>query len=470
MTGAPVFFRELLAHSRRPRTYVAQTVFLGILVVAMIPFWNASGAQVADTGRMIFEYGGYLQLILLAMLTPAATANAITEEKDTNTLDLLLLTGAGPFSIVLGKFVSRLVVVLYLLVLTLPLLFALLTLGGVSPTIILAQWAILVAFAVLAAGVGREARAEVETACRQAGWRLEGLYPRLACGAAVPADFEDAVVVEVAPDALALTQLREGAVVRAHVLRETSGAMAADRVAAWAGAQPLVVLGALDPDTHAILQASVAELRVVECSLSPSVQGAVRHAFGLAGGERVAAVAGREPAPPLWQRHGVRAAAFVVGWAGLWGAVDVVLERQYQAVRAQHAELDQRSRTRRLQATAVQALTKEREALEGQLAEARAAAELHTQRAQRAGYLVQLLDVLGRAADDGVALRGLEDTLNELTLRGYARSPDEAHTYLHRVELALQPHGLRLTERMVERDPQDPLYTFSATLRRPETP
>ncbi|MCA9622699.1 MAG: hypothetical protein KC731_26950, partial [Myxococcales bacterium] len=92
MIGAPVIQRELLSFSRRPRTYAFQTLFLGVLTVGLITWWppvGVSSADVADRARSIFEYGGYLQLLLLAMLAPAFTASAITEEKRGNTLDLL---------------------------------------------------------------------------------------------------------------------------------------------------------------------------------------------------------------------------------------------------------------------------------------------------------------------------------------------------------------------------------------------
>ena len=78
MLGGPVFRREVLATSRRKRTYVFQTTFLAVLVLCLIPplanvSSGKSGAQIAETGRLIFEYGGYLQVILLALLAPAVT-------------------------------------------------------------------------------------------------------------------------------------------------------------------------------------------------------------------------------------------------------------------------------------------------------------------------------------------------------------------------------------------------------------
>jgi ABC-type transport system involved in multi-copper enzyme maturation permease subunit len=156
--GGPVFLREVLAQARRTRTYIFQTVFLGILVLGLIPMYSGvtamSGAAIAEKARNVFEVGGYLQLLILALLGPSLTANAITEEKGSNTLDLLLLTGAGPYAIVWGKFFSRLYSLLFLLFLTVPLLFALLTLGGVAARSIMITITVLGGFSVLATGLG----------------------------------------------------------------------------------------------------------------------------------------------------------------------------------------------------------------------------------------------------------------------------------------------------------------------------
>lgn len=158
MIGFPIFQREVLNYSRRARSYVAQAIFLAVLVVLLVPQWpaggsNVSGSDIANTGLWIFEWGGYLQLLLIGLIAPAVTANAITEEKDSNTLDLLLLTGAGPFALVWGKFTARLYVLVFLLFLCVPLLFALLTLGGVAASSILIELTILFSFAVFGAAL-----------------------------------------------------------------------------------------------------------------------------------------------------------------------------------------------------------------------------------------------------------------------------------------------------------------------------
>lgn len=205
LLGGAVFSREVLAHSRRTRTYVFQTIFLTILVVALIPLWpsagaNESGAAIADRGRAIFEYGGYLQLLLLALLAPAATANAITEEKEGGTIDLLLLTGAGPFVIVWGKFFSRLYNLSFLLFLTVPLLFALLTLGGVGASAIGVELMILATFAVFASGLG----IFLSTILPKAPTVLMAGYLVLALILALPIGLEQFGVTQAKPGTFAL--------------------------------------------------------------------------------------------------------------------------------------------------------------------------------------------------------------------------------------------------------------------------
>src|SRR5262245_3932609 len=126
MIAGAIFKREAFSVARRPRTYALQTIFLGALVAIVIGTWQVGN------GRQIFTYGVYLQAILVALLAPAATAGAVTVEKDKNTLGLLLLTDAGPFSIILGKVLARAAALTFLLVLSLPVVFAVLTLGGIS--------------------------------------------------------------------------------------------------------------------------------------------------------------------------------------------------------------------------------------------------------------------------------------------------------------------------------------------------
>src|SRR5579871_6035844 len=186
MIGGPIFHREALVHVRHPRTYVFQTVFLAGLVLLLVPLWptaSGGGAQVADKGRLIFEYGTIFEMILIALIAPALTANAITSEKDKNTLDVLVLTNAGPLSIIFGKLLARVATLGFLLFLSLPVIFALLTLGGIDVKSIGVAFAILLSTAWIGGSLG----ILLSTMLRKTTIALIGGYAFLASYLATPA-------------------------------------------------------------------------------------------------------------------------------------------------------------------------------------------------------------------------------------------------------------------------------------------
>jgi ABC-type transport system involved in multi-copper enzyme maturation permease subunit len=155
--GGAIFKREALVHARRPRTYVFQTIFLAGLVLILVPLWPAGsggGAAIASVAKDIFEYGSLFQLVLIALVAPVLTASAITSEKDKHTLELLILTDAGPFAIVFGKLLARFAQIAFLLFLSLPVIFALLTLGGIDARSIGVAFAILLSSAFLGGAIG----------------------------------------------------------------------------------------------------------------------------------------------------------------------------------------------------------------------------------------------------------------------------------------------------------------------------
>ncbi|MEZ0228120.1 MAG: ABC transporter permease subunit [Planctomycetota bacterium] len=155
--GTAIFTREALVHARRPRTYVFQTIFLAGLVLILVPLWPAGGgggAAVASIAKEIFETGSKFELILIALVAPVLTAGAITTEKDKHTLELLILTDAGPYAIVWGKLLARFAQIAFLLFLSLPVIFALLTLGGIDARSIGVAFTILLASSFLGGAIG----------------------------------------------------------------------------------------------------------------------------------------------------------------------------------------------------------------------------------------------------------------------------------------------------------------------------
>src|ERR1051325_824778 len=80
----------------------------------------------------IFQNMSYLQLGLVALLAPIFTAGAITQEKDSQTYDILLSTPLTNGQIVLGSLLSRLFFVLALLISGIPIFSITQIFGGVA--------------------------------------------------------------------------------------------------------------------------------------------------------------------------------------------------------------------------------------------------------------------------------------------------------------------------------------------------
>ncbi len=80
----------------------------------------------------MFQKLSYVQLGLVALLAPIFTAGAITQEKDSQTYDILLATPLSNGQIVLGSLLSRLFFVIALLVSGIPIFSITQIFGGVA--------------------------------------------------------------------------------------------------------------------------------------------------------------------------------------------------------------------------------------------------------------------------------------------------------------------------------------------------
>jgi ABC-2 type transport system permease protein len=161
-TSNPVLGRELKERLRTRRATVVVVGYLGILAVVLRIVYAAqtrNGSQgfvdpgmlvteAASIGRTLFETLVFFMLVLVVLLVPGMTADALTGERERQTLVPLQVTLLRPRSIVGGKLMASLAFVTFLVLVTLPLLGVSFLLGGVT-------WGHLVAgvAAVLATGV-----------------------------------------------------------------------------------------------------------------------------------------------------------------------------------------------------------------------------------------------------------------------------------------------------------------------------
>jgi len=155
----PVFAREAFLAPRRPKTYVARSVYALALLVLMSTAWLAlTGTQLvrelgdlARFGAALFQVLAPLQLALAVFFSALLAAGDVAHEKDRGTLELLLLSRLTNTELVLGKLAASLLRVLVPLAAALPVFLLTALFGGVSHGQIF-QATIVTLVAILACG------------------------------------------------------------------------------------------------------------------------------------------------------------------------------------------------------------------------------------------------------------------------------------------------------------------------------
>ena len=162
----PVVTKELRGRMRGSRTY--WLLFGYVLVLSLILFfsylgwWSQHSAEMETggssagftVGRNFFKILFYSQAVMMALITPALTAGAITVEREQRTFELLRGTILRPGAIVWGKLSSSVSFVVLLLTSSLPLLSLCFLLGGVSPGEVFFAYLLLIGDAFLFGAIG----------------------------------------------------------------------------------------------------------------------------------------------------------------------------------------------------------------------------------------------------------------------------------------------------------------------------
>lgn len=300
---------------------------------------------------------------------------------------------------------------------------------------------------LLACGLTAAARDEAREAFRRAGLQLAGIYPQLGCAAALlPQDAaQDAVVLEHAAGRLAASRVVGGQVSRL-VLQRAPGDPG-DLARACRGLcddAPVVVAGPADPD----LLADLADLAPRHVAAPPpprddeapppwasaSALGAARHALGLPGGARVAAVAAQPQRPPLHRQPAVQALVVAALPLLLAVGVDVVVRGRLDTARAAAVELQAEVDVRQRAAAARKALERERDAIVRSMDPLKAAAAEHAEAEGRREWLLGLLRGVARAASADVVVRAVEEEPGgAVRVEGVARAETDVQAFVRDV-------------------------------------
>jgi ABC-type transport system involved in multi-copper enzyme maturation permease subunit len=152
----PVFVYEWLKASRPWQGYALRSLFVLFLLLALHLAWmepryhNPDNIRLmAELGEAFFQSAMVMQLTLVLLAAPAATAGAICLDKGRGTLAHMLMTDLADSEIVLGKLAARLIPVVGLVACTLPMMELLVLLGGVPPEAICGAFAVTLGVALL---------------------------------------------------------------------------------------------------------------------------------------------------------------------------------------------------------------------------------------------------------------------------------------------------------------------------------
>ena len=166
-----IIVKELRGRMRGRRAFVIITIH--VLLLALIgwmlmrileertsgmSFGGQFGVQVnyasASIGRGIFIGLMLVQTLMVAVLAPAATAGAISSEREHQTLDLLAVTPISSIAIVLGKLASALAWLFILILASIPVTALVFVFGGVAPDDMVRAYIVLFATVIGLGSVG----------------------------------------------------------------------------------------------------------------------------------------------------------------------------------------------------------------------------------------------------------------------------------------------------------------------------
>ena len=156
----PVFVYEWLTTSRRWQLYALRAAFVCAILAGMIFISriqqrpipagpNVSLQELASYGQTLYLTVISIELTIVLLVAPAATAGAVCLDKMRGTLDHMLATDLSNGEIVLGKLGVRLVPVLGLVACVLPIMALAGLLGGIDPNALFGSFLAAIGCAVL---------------------------------------------------------------------------------------------------------------------------------------------------------------------------------------------------------------------------------------------------------------------------------------------------------------------------------
>jgi ABC-type transport system involved in multi-copper enzyme maturation permease subunit len=158
--------KELRGRMRGRRAFVIVTAYLLLLagfawMMALIlerqyavALGGSAAFASAQIGRGVFGALLVLETVFVAVLAPAFTAGAISQEREKQTLDMLATTPISSLALVVGKLVSALTYVFVLIFASIPITAIVFMFGGVAADDVVRGYVVLVVTALGFGSVG----------------------------------------------------------------------------------------------------------------------------------------------------------------------------------------------------------------------------------------------------------------------------------------------------------------------------
>lgn len=165
-----LFERSLRIDARAWGPHLARFGLMAAIYVAVC-YSSALSTRFGAPGLNFFTNIAYLNLAFMTLLGISFFSTAITEEKEEDTLGLMLMAGISPLGILAGKSGGRLVQAAFLIAVQYPFTLLAVTLGGVTQDQVWSATMGMLAYMVMLAGVGLFC-STLSTRNRSASFRL----------------------------------------------------------------------------------------------------------------------------------------------------------------------------------------------------------------------------------------------------------------------------------------------------------
>lgn len=156
----PILKKEMVVGSRSMKmswTIMGISGILTAIVVFVLIITNLSSNYTGYSYSsliVLFPVLGCTECGLLSLLVPVITSGSISGEREKQTLDIMLTTPVSPFSIVVGKLWSAMIVVMMYMVASVPVLAIAFVLGGLSWWNLLGLFIMLIYLGIYVGSVG----------------------------------------------------------------------------------------------------------------------------------------------------------------------------------------------------------------------------------------------------------------------------------------------------------------------------